>query len=199
MPHWNYEYVRFPAPDNRALGKRLIDAGADIIIGSHPHIYQGYEKYKSKYIFHSLGNFVFHSDVFRPISMVKDDTRINISFIVSVTLNGYSEYNTEIIPIYTDDNCVRPLEPEETVAFTKKMEKISSILNNEKMYKKYFYRDASGIAGQSEKMLKKLAAEQGMRNLLKRVIKVRKQDVKVKFFSLFKKNKFRIKEKVKTP
>ena len=48
MPHWNYEYVHFPAPDNRNLGKDLIDAGADLIVGSHPHIIQGYEKHNNK-------------------------------------------------------------------------------------------------------------------------------------------------------
>lgn len=37
----------------------MIDAGYDLIIGMHPHILQGFEVYKGKYIFYSLGNFVF--------------------------------------------------------------------------------------------------------------------------------------------
>ncbi|HQO27449.1 MAG TPA: CapA family protein [Candidatus Pacearchaeota archaeon] len=37
----------------------VIDAGADLVIGHHPHIIQPIEKYKHGYIFYSLGNFVF--------------------------------------------------------------------------------------------------------------------------------------------
>jgi len=57
--HWGYEHINRPAPFQRKLAKRLIDAGADIIIGHHPHVPQGYECYKGKYIFYSLGNFNF--------------------------------------------------------------------------------------------------------------------------------------------
>ncbi|MEZ5146693.1 MAG: CapA family protein [Bacteroidales bacterium] len=41
------------------MGRRLIDAGADLIIGHHSHTVQPFEIYKGKYIFYSLGNFVF--------------------------------------------------------------------------------------------------------------------------------------------
>jgi poly-gamma-glutamate synthesis protein (capsule biosynthesis protein) len=41
------------------LAHQIIDAGADIIIGHHPHVVQGMEIYKNKPIFYSLGNFVF--------------------------------------------------------------------------------------------------------------------------------------------
>ena len=37
----------------------MIDAGADLIIGTHPHVAEEIEQYKEKYIFYSLGNFVF--------------------------------------------------------------------------------------------------------------------------------------------
>ncbi|MEI3187453.1 MAG: CapA family protein [Lachnospiraceae bacterium] len=43
----------------RTLGKQYIDAGADLVIGSHPHALQGVEYYKEKAIVHSLGNFIF--------------------------------------------------------------------------------------------------------------------------------------------
>ena len=48
--HWGYEYVRIPAPLQRKIAKACIDAGADIVIGAHPHIFQAYEVYKGKYI-----------------------------------------------------------------------------------------------------------------------------------------------------
>ena len=57
--HWGYEHTDVPAPFQRHLAHRLIDAGANIIIGHHPHVPQGWEIYKEKAIFYSLGNFNF--------------------------------------------------------------------------------------------------------------------------------------------
>lgn len=57
--HWGIEDIHYPEPEKRTLGKKIIDAGADLIIGHHPHIIQPYEKYKEKYIFYSIGNFYF--------------------------------------------------------------------------------------------------------------------------------------------
>lgn len=57
--HWGIEYMLYPSWDQRYLAKYLLDMGYDMIIGSHPHVLQGYEKYKGKYIFYSLGNFLF--------------------------------------------------------------------------------------------------------------------------------------------
>jgi len=59
--HWGVEYAATPLPDQRYAAHKLIDAGADAIIGHHPHIVQPVEIYKGKYIFYSLGNFVFDS------------------------------------------------------------------------------------------------------------------------------------------
>lgn len=58
--HWGTEYVTFPSTEQKRLGHRLIDQGFDLIIGMHPHVLQGYEIYKGKYIFYSLGNFLFN-------------------------------------------------------------------------------------------------------------------------------------------
>lgn len=58
--HWGVEYVNHPSLDQIRLAHWLIDLGYDLIIGMHPHVLQGYEIYKDKYIFYSLGNFVFN-------------------------------------------------------------------------------------------------------------------------------------------
>jgi len=57
--HWGYEHTDMPAPFQRRLAYRLIDAGADLIIGHHPHVPQGWEIYREKPIYYSLGNFNF--------------------------------------------------------------------------------------------------------------------------------------------
>ncbi len=57
--HWGEEHAGVPRYADRALARRLVDAGADAIIGHHPHVLQGAEFYRGKPILYSLGNFVF--------------------------------------------------------------------------------------------------------------------------------------------
>jgi len=61
ITHAGIEYYDFPLPEWRDRYKELIDAGADAIIGGHPHVPQGWELYKGKPVFYSLGNFFFDS------------------------------------------------------------------------------------------------------------------------------------------
>ncbi|MGE5372646.1 MAG: CapA family protein [Solirubrobacterales bacterium] len=57
--HWGVEYQHTPQPDQVKLAHRLIDQGATLIIGHHPHVIQGVERYNNGLIAYSLGNFVF--------------------------------------------------------------------------------------------------------------------------------------------
>lgn len=57
--HWGNEYINRPSSAQKKFAHWLIDIGFDLIIGMHPHVLQGYEEYNGKYIFYSLGNFVF--------------------------------------------------------------------------------------------------------------------------------------------
>jgi poly-gamma-glutamate capsule biosynthesis protein CapA/YwtB (metallophosphatase superfamily) len=59
MVHWGVERMDTPAAHQTDLAHRFVDAGADLVIGSHPHVLQGFEAYKGKWIAYSLGNFVF--------------------------------------------------------------------------------------------------------------------------------------------
>ena len=66
--HFGEEYQVEPGADEVELAHKAIDMGADIVVGSHPHIIEKIEKYKNKYIAYSLGNFVFDQD-FAPLTM----------------------------------------------------------------------------------------------------------------------------------
>ncbi len=57
--HWGDEYQLTSSPAQQKLAQKIIDAGADLIIGHHPHVVQEVGIYKNKLIFYSLGNFVF--------------------------------------------------------------------------------------------------------------------------------------------
>lgn len=60
--HWGNEFEMSPDDIQKERGRKMIDAGADIVIGNHPHVVQPFEKYNNKYIFYSLGNFVFDQE-----------------------------------------------------------------------------------------------------------------------------------------
>jgi len=57
--HWGVEYADDPTPAQRETAHALVDAGADLILGHHPHTLQGVEIYRNAVIAYSLGNFVF--------------------------------------------------------------------------------------------------------------------------------------------
>ena len=57
--HWGAEREPIPELWQRTLAHKVIDAGADLIVGHHPHVLQGLEEYHGKWIAYSLGNFVF--------------------------------------------------------------------------------------------------------------------------------------------
>ena len=57
--HFGNEYSNSPNEDQVKIAHELIDYGADVVLGSHPHVTQGIEVYNGKPIFYSLGNFIF--------------------------------------------------------------------------------------------------------------------------------------------
>lgn len=67
-PHWGTENTTKVEPYQRHLAQAYIDAGADLIIGAHPHMLQGIEQYKGKWIMYSLGNFIFQTIEERPLT-----------------------------------------------------------------------------------------------------------------------------------
>lgn len=61
--HWGIERDERPQEYQRTMAKQMIDAGADLVVGSHPHVLQGMEYYQGKPIVYSLGNFIFGSSI----------------------------------------------------------------------------------------------------------------------------------------
>lgn len=59
--HGGNEFMPLPSAQRRQQLRNLIDAGADLVIGHHPHVPQGWEHYAGRYIFYSLGDFYFDS------------------------------------------------------------------------------------------------------------------------------------------
>ena len=87
--HWGDEFVDHPSAEQVGLARSFIDAGAKVILGHHPHILQGIEKYKGGVIAYSLGNFVF--DFWQ--------WRLRDSMILRIEIGKDSGVDFDIIPV----------------------------------------------------------------------------------------------------
>jgi len=96
--HWGIEKNEYPEEYQRTMGKQYIDAGADIVIGSHPHVLQGFEYYKGKPIVYSLGNFIFNP-VATNTAIVKvtldEENNAKIQIMPGNTVAGYTKEYAE--------------------------------------------------------------------------------------------------------
>ena len=95
--HWGIERDEMPQEYQRALARRYIDAGADLVIGSHPHVLQGIEYYKGKPIFYSLGNFVFGSSIPKTMLVQAAFTgdSLSLQLIPGTSSGGYTRMLTD--------------------------------------------------------------------------------------------------------
>jgi poly-gamma-glutamate capsule biosynthesis protein CapA/YwtB (metallophosphatase superfamily) len=94
--HAGTEYTRNPTPAQIAFAHAAIDAGADLVVGEHPHWVQTVEQYKGKWIFYSLGNLVFDQ-------MWSQETREGLTLLV--TYNKTEIQKIELRPVIIDDYC----------------------------------------------------------------------------------------------
>ncbi len=93
--HWGVEYKTVANSKQTSLAHALIDAGADLVLGHHPHVVQGMEIYKDRLIVYSLGDFVFHH-----YSRITGE-----AFVLQVSLprDGSAPYGT-LTPVYLTDS-----------------------------------------------------------------------------------------------
>jgi hypothetical protein len=157
--HWGYEYVRIPSPRERKLAHQCIDAGADIIIGSHPHIYQGIEEYRGKKIVYSLGNFIFHSSVFDGLAPIQNDPRLNESFFITIEISKDFSYKTSIYGYKTEDRRITLYSEKENEILIRDVNKISNVFNSKRWtYLKAYYEQTYEISKQNIKVRKDFQA-----------------------------------------
>ena len=97
--HWGIERDEKPQEYQRTLGRQLIDAGADLVIGSHPHVLQGIEYYQGKPIVYSLGNFIFGSSIPKTALLRADvdleQNQVNLSLVPGTSGAGFTKELTD--------------------------------------------------------------------------------------------------------
>jgi poly-gamma-glutamate capsule biosynthesis protein CapA/YwtB (metallophosphatase superfamily) len=102
--HWGIEKVFYPSPKQIDLARNLIENGATIILGHHPHVIQGIEEYKHGIIAYSLGNFQFpfnHEECKGTKSK-----RTNQSIVLSLDIGKNSLDSYEILPVKIDKDFI---------------------------------------------------------------------------------------------
>jgi poly-gamma-glutamate synthesis protein (capsule biosynthesis protein) len=86
--HWGYEYYSYPSPGQVRLAHQLVDAGATLVVGHHPHVLQGVEEYENAVILYSLGN-LFFPPVRSSSGRVKRVKKISREFMLArVNIDG---------------------------------------------------------------------------------------------------------------
>jgi len=185
--HWGYEYVRIPSPRERKIAHKCINAGADIIIGSHPHIYQGIEEYRGKKIIYSLGNFIFHSSVFEGLSPITNDPRLKESFVYVIDITKDLTYKSYINGYKTDNHNVTLYDAKENSILLQNINEVSKILSN--TYLKYmhaYYMQTYEISRQNIKIRRTFQSFEklSLRQKLKIFKTANFQDIKNRIFAL---------------
>lgn len=134
--HWGEEYSAYPKPRQQQMARQMIDSGADIIIGHHPHVMQGIERYKSGLIFYSLGNFNFN------VEHPYHDKLITTKYAYCVGLNMTEKgIEYDIIPIHINNNYQPEVisEKNEIVRHGKYLDNISKPLEQGKLNIPFYY------------------------------------------------------------
>ncbi|MCR4611849.1 MAG: CapA family protein [Lachnospiraceae bacterium] len=113
MIHWGTEHTDKLEEYQKTIGHQLIDGGADGVIGAHPHVVQGIEKYNGKMIFYSLGNFIFNQNIERTFAL-------NINYNNENVNPSYS-----LIPAKASNATTREMTAEEATALYDYLNSIS--------------------------------------------------------------------------
>lgn len=110
--HWGEERNQYPEEYQKTMARQYIDAGADAVIGSHPHVLQGIEYYKDKPICYSLGNYIFSA-------------RTGDTALLRIRVGENGELGLGLIPVDASAFPVKQMETEKWPEFFRYIEKIS--------------------------------------------------------------------------
>ncbi|MEW9698482.1 CapA family protein [Paenibacillus sp. SI8] len=116
VAHWGVERTDQPDKYQKELAHRYIDAGADLIIGGHPHVLQGFEEYKGKWIAYSLGNFIFTTN---------DVPKTWETVILEAACSKDSKCDIHLVPIVTKGALPTPMNTEDGAKLFQRLSQIS--------------------------------------------------------------------------
>jgi poly-gamma-glutamate synthesis protein (capsule biosynthesis protein) len=167
--HAGMEFIDYPHPDHRKLCKKIASLGASLIIGHHPHVINGVEKYGDCLIAHSLGNFIFD-----PANLDYQTDSSQQGMMLMCNFSKKSILSYEIVPIEINRD-FQPVVASDGLRniIINKLQKISEGLNSNK-YPDIYFKQASDLwpkinIGVNFSILKK----QGIWAIVKRIPRIK--------------------------
>ena len=130
--HWGIENWTYPSPSQKKTARKIIDYGADLILGHHPHVLQGIEKYRDGVIVYSLGNFMFsdinwtwennRGDKVTSSVILRRENRSTIIFSAAFTMHGISSF--DLVPCLISES-LQPIPKRDSVTGIRDMARLS--------------------------------------------------------------------------
>jgi poly-gamma-glutamate synthesis protein (capsule biosynthesis protein) len=111
--HWGVEYDAYPQDYQTKIATDCIEAGADLVVGSHTHCLQGAAWIEGKPVIYSLGNFMFGREIDR-------------SAILKVTVSSDGTATYAYIPIYAESGCTKIAASDKAASILNYLDSISS-------------------------------------------------------------------------
>ncbi|MBQ4355663.1 MAG: CapA family protein [Bacteroidales bacterium] len=167
LPHDGIEYIDVPLPETRARYRDFIDYGADAVIGTHPHCPQGWETYKGKTIFYSLGNFFFNSKNTTDFHADKPHWYEGICVVCTLSDGGM---NFEMVNTRNRDNVGLDIDGDAVRDEHNKL--ICDYLQDKKKYWDYLIPVVDRLAREQEfPIVERFYAKNSLKSLVKIVLK----------------------------
>ena len=132
--HWGAEYSTRPEASTRKFAHQVIDAGADLILGSHPHVVRPIERYLGHYIVYSMGNFIH--------GQARALTDLGVMVQVKVIRRGKSASvsSVKVVPVYRDRSFGRGTRTYRTVLVDRALAARDSLISSADSSKLRSYR-----------------------------------------------------------
>lgn len=122
MPHWGPEYSAMPNYAQLNFAQVAVEAGADLVIGNHTHVIQGYQEIQGVPVFYGLGSFVFDQSW-------SEETQQGL--VLRVRFDGSRLLDYELIPVHIDANGhVQRAHPLESDSIIQRIESINERIPN---------------------------------------------------------------------
>lgn len=139
--HGGHEHYPLPSPRMKSQSRYLIDAGADAVVGHHPHVISGYEVYKGKPIYYSLGNFCFDWPGFRQSNWNK-----GMLLKLSFSIEGEIGHEYELVSQNDDEPVIEFLKGDAKIELEKQLEDLNHIIKDDDLLETKFWEHCEKLA-----------------------------------------------------
>ncbi|MDI6698937.1 MAG: CapA family protein [Candidatus Saccharicenans sp.] len=162
--HFGYENVEYPPPECRLQARQIIEYGADLVLGHHPHVIQGMEFYKRGFAAYSLGNFVFDNLT----------ERRRESIILRATFDREGIKAVYLLPIWINDEYQPQIASEEmALKIVTRLKELSQYFQDGSSDKRFWEAAGSVFLADQKAGLIRSISRNGLRAIFMRLSHIR--------------------------